>query len=100
MNSTHILQARDESSMSALRSSSPMEVISSYIGPRDKRHQITTNEDDHSTLPPNITGSTIKDPELATTSRSMLTIPHSDDRAVLKFTTRILQSKMLKANLF
>jgi hypothetical protein len=55
-----------------------MEVTSTSIRPQDKRPQITNNEDDAWTLRPNITGSTIKDPELANTSRSILTIPHSD----------------------
>lgn len=77
-----------------------MEATSTSIRPRDNRPPIANNEDDSWTPPPNITGSTIKDPELVNTSRSILTISDSDYRAILKYTTRILQSKILKGKPF
>jgi hypothetical protein len=99
-NLTHILLANDDPPLLAVRSSSLMEATSTSIRPRDNRPPIANNEDDSWTPPPNITGSTIKDPELVNTSRSILTISDSDYRAILKYTTRILQSKILKGKPF
>jgi hypothetical protein len=97
---TQILQPNDDPPLLAVRSSSLMEVTSTSIRPPDNRPPLPNNEDDSWALPPNITDSTIKDPDLANTSRSILTIPGSEYRAVLKFTTRILQSKILKGKPF
>jgi hypothetical protein len=77
-----------------------MEVTSTSIRQRDNRPLLPNNEDDSWTLPPNIIDSTITDPDLAQTSRSILSIPDSEYGAVLKFTIRILQSKILKGKPF
>jgi hypothetical protein len=93
---THILQSNEDPPILVVRPSSSMEVTSKSICPRDNRPPIANNAYDSWMLPSNITGSTIKGPELANNSRSILTIPDSDYRAILKFTTKTLQSKILK----